>query len=193
MTDIDIDFADRQQILIIIPHVPASIIKNSDVKKHLTGIYVQEIPVNPLTGTASFDYKEAENRGYFKLDFLNVSVYSEIRDETHLNKLMEREPLWELLEQKEFVDLLFHLNGHSQVLKIMKPKNIEQLAICLALIRPAKRHLLGKSWDQLRQEIWKPDPNGNYGFKKSHAISYAHLVVVHMNLICEQMENLSNL
>ena len=81
MTDIDIDFVDRNKVLEIIKHVPASIDGN---KKHNTGVYVQPIPVNPLTGLATIDYKTAEDRGYFKIDFLNVSAYQGVRSEDHL-------------------------------------------------------------------------------------------------------------
>jgi hypothetical protein len=186
MPDIDLDFANRQQILDIIPHVPASMISDGIEKKHNSGVYCQNIPMNPITGNASIDYKEADSRGYFKIDFLNVSIYSQVKDEAHLTRLMNTEPLWELLEQREFSDLLFHLNGHHDVLSVMKPKNIDQLAMVLALIRPAKRHLIGQSWSTIEQEIWKSDINGAYGYKKSHAVSYAHLVVVHMNLLCEK-------
>ena len=43
-------------------------------KKHNTGVYYTKIPVNPETGTSTIDYKMAEERGYFKLDLLNVAV-----------------------------------------------------------------------------------------------------------------------
>jgi DNA polymerase III alpha subunit len=33
--------------------------------------------------------------------------------------------------------------------------------------------------------VWDKDHTG-YSFKKSHAVAYAHLVVVHMNLLEEQ-------
>jgi hypothetical protein len=57
--------------------------------------------------------------------------------------------------------------------------------MCLALIRPAKRHLIGKTWTEIGQEIWTKPENGDYYFKKAHAVAYAQVVVVQMNLICE--------
>ena len=33
---------------------------------------------------STIDYEKAEDRGYFKLDFLNVSLYKDIKDEEHL-------------------------------------------------------------------------------------------------------------
>jgi len=119
---------------------------------------------------------------------LNVSIYKDIKDEKHLNKLINTEPLWELLEAKEFVDQIFHINGHVEILQKLKPTNIEQLAAVLAIIRPAKRHLIKQNWDEIDEQVWKKPTDGSYFFKKSHATSYAMAVVVHMNLICEQLK-----
>jgi len=184
MPDIDIDFYDRNLILNKIPHIPAAI---SQDKKHNTGVYAHSIPVNPLTGNAAIDYEEAEKRGYFKIDFLNVGIYKDIRSEEHLNELLHKEPLWELLEQDDFVNLLFHVNGHGSILRSMKPKTIAQLAAVLAMIRPAKRYLIGKDWTTVMNEVWTKPDNDQYYFKKSHAIAYATAVVVQINLICESI------
>jgi DNA polymerase III alpha subunit len=186
MPDIDIDFADRSKALEQFKHVVAAIADNGTFKKHNTGVYCTSMPYNPLTGISTIDYKQAEDRGYFKIDFLNVSVYEGVRDRQHLKTLMETEPLWDLLLQDDFTDLLFHVNGHGSLLKQMKPRSIEELAMCLALIRPAKRHLIGKEWTEIIAEIWTKPTNGDYYFKKAHAVAYAHVIVVQMNLICEQ-------
>jgi hypothetical protein len=182
--DIDIDFGDRTAILDIIRHVPASL---DGSKRHNTGIYCHAVPVNPLTGAASIDYRTAEARGYFKIDFLNVGIYKDVKNNQHLEELMNTEPLWDLLEQDDFVDLLFHVNGHGSILRQMKPKTVEQLAAVLAVIRPAKRYLIGKDWDTVLKEVWVKPVNDDYYFKKSHALSYAMAVIVHMNLICEKV------
>ena len=184
MPDIDIDFADRDIVLSKLQHRVA---KLDSEKKHNTGVYVTEIPHSPVDNLSTIDYKTAEERGYFKLDFLNVSIYKDIRDETHLISLMEREPLWELLQHEEFVDQLFHLNGHGTVVKKLCPTSVEQLACVLAMIRPAKRHLIGKTWSEITKEVWTKPENDEYYFKKAHAVSYAMAVVVHMNLLCEQL------
>jgi len=189
--DIDIDFADREEILSKIPHISAARIERGELKKHNTGIYLQKIPANPITNIATIDYENAEKRGYFKLDFLNVSIYKDIKSEDHLIELMNKEPLWELLLRDEFVNLLFHLKGHGDVLRKTCPTSVEQLAAVLAMIRPAKRYLIGKDWTTVMNEIWvKPDNNeSEYYWKKSHAFSYSLLVIVHMNLLCEQLEH----
>jgi len=184
MPDIDIDFPDRSILLEKIPHRVARL---DTGKKHNTGIYATEIPHNPIDNLATVDYKQAEERGYFKLDFLNVSIYQGVRDEAHLNELMTKEPIWELLKEKEFVDQLFHLNGHGELLKKTCPTSVEQLAAVLSMIRPSKKHLQNKDWKTILQEVWKKPEDGSYFFKKSHSFSYAMAVVVHMNLLCEQM------
>lgn len=185
--DIDIDFADRSKILDKIQHITAAIVENGQTKKHNTGVYCHNIPINPLTNIASIDYKEAERRGYFKIDFLNVSLYKDVRDEEHLIQLMNTEPLWELLEQNDFINLLFHVNGHGHILKAMKPRSLEQLAAVLAIIRPAKRHLIGKDWTTVMSDVWVKPTNNEYYFKKSHATAYSAAVIVQMNLICEKI------
>jgi DNA polymerase III alpha subunit len=182
MPDIDIDFADRNQALAVLKHVDARI---DSAKKHNTGVYCTAIPYNPITGISTIDYKQAEDRGYFKIDFLNVSVYDGVKNKEHLTKLLETEPLWDLLEQDDFVNLLFHVNGYGYLMRQMKPTSIEELAMCLALIRPAKRHLIGKTWTEIAMTIWTKPENDEYYFKKAHAIAYAHVIVVQMNLICE--------
>jgi len=186
MPDIDIDFADRDVILSKLNHRIARLDTN---KKHNTGIYVTECPHNPVDNLATIDYKTAEDRGYFKLDFLNVSIYKDVKDNEHLQKLMEQEPIWELLTESQFNETLFHVAGHSSLLETMKPRTVEQLAACLAMIRPAKRHLVGKSWDKVMKEVWTKPDNGDYYFKKAHAVSYAMAVIVHMNLIVENFNS----
>jgi DNA polymerase III alpha subunit len=182
--DIDLDFADRNQILKLIEHRVARL---SNGKNHNTGIYVTEIPHDPITAQSTIDYKTAEQRGYFKIDFLNVSIYKDVKSEQHLQQLIDQEPMWELLEHSEFTDQLFHVSGHSDILRKLKPKNLEQLACALAIIRPAKRYLANSDWETIYQEVWKTPENGEYYFKKSHSFSYAMAVMVHMNLLCEQL------
>ncbi len=186
MPDVDIDFANRDDALKYIKHIPAAIKDvNGTFKKHNTGVYCTPIPYNPVNNLSTIDYKEAEDRGYFKIDFLNVSIYKDVRDEAHLKTLMETEPLWDLLLQDDFSSLLFHVNGHGGILRQMKPTSLLQLAAVLAMIRPAKRHLIGESWTTVMETIWTKPEDGEYYFKKAHAVAYAMAVVVQMNLICE--------
>jgi hypothetical protein len=187
MPDIDIDFLDRDQALKLFKYIGASRADNGRLVKHNTGIYMHEVPVNAITGLCAIPYDIAEEKEYFKIDFLNVSIYKGIKNEAHLVQLMETVPLWDLLLDDSFTDLLFHVNGHDSILKEMKPESVEQLAAVLAIIRPAKRHLIGKDWTTVMKEVWTKPENDEYFFKKSHATAYAVAVVVQMNLICEQI------
>jgi hypothetical protein len=185
MPDIDIDFADRDVILSQLEHRVA---KLNTGKKHNTGVYTTEIPHNPVDNLSTIEHKTADERGYFKLDFLNVSIYKDVKDEAHLKELMERKPIWQLLEHKDFVDKVFHLSGHDNLLLQLKPSSVEQLAATLAIIRPAKRHLANESWQTILKDVWTK-PREGYYFKKAHAFAYAISVVVHMNLLCEQIND----
>ena len=96
---------------------------------------------------------------------------------------MIEEPNWAMLKDKKIVDELFHLNGHYNIVSKLEPKNIEQLAAILAMIRPAKRYLTYKNWNEILKEVWIKPTDNSYFFKKSHAVAYAQAIVVQMNLI----------
>lgn len=183
-SDIDIDTGDRDRLLSVIEHTKASI-RKSDVKKHNTGIYVTNIPYDPINDISAIDYEVAEERGYFKLDILNVHVYNHVKSEEHLIELM-KEPDWNKLNDSEFVSKLIHIGNHYNTLQRMpEPINtIPRLAMFLAIIRPGKKHLIGLPWHEVSKTIWEKE-EGTYSFKKSHAVAYAHLVVVHMNLLSQ--------
>ena len=185
-SDIDIDFADREQALAVLDVTASSIIRDGKLVKHNTGVHPTEIPVDPFTGYASLDYNTAEDRGYIKLDFLNVNLYKQIKSEQHLVELM-REPDWAKLYDPDICKQLIHVNNHyDTLLKMPEPiDTIPRLAMFLAVIRPAKRHLIGRTWKEVNATIWDK-VEGEYAFKKSHAVAYAQLVAVNLNLLCEQ-------
>ncbi len=187
MPDIDIDFVDRDHALTLFKHIRASRIDDGELVKHNTGVYLHSVPVAAESNVCAVPYDQADDQGYFKIDFLNVGIYKGVRDEAHLTQLMETEPLWDLLEDDSFVSLLFHVNGHGGILRQMKPKTVEQLAAILAIIRPAKRYLVGESWSTILKEVWQKTESNEYYFKKSHATAYAVAIVVQMNLICENI------
>ena len=187
MPDIDIDFVDRDQALTLFEHIPASRLDNQRLVKHNTGVYLHAVPVDAVSGLCQIPYEQAEEEKYFKIDFLNVGIYKGVRNEEHLVQLMNQEPLWDLLLQDDFVNLLFHLNGHGDIIRKTQPTSVEQLSAVLAMIRPAKRYLIGKPWTTIMNEVWTKPVNDDYYFKKSHATAYAVAIVVQMNLICEQI------
>ena len=90
MPDIDIDFTDRDSALKLFKHVGASRVENDRLVKHNTGVYLHEVPVNALTGLCAVPYDTAEERKYFKIDFLNVGLYKGITNEDHLVHLMNQ-------------------------------------------------------------------------------------------------------
>ena len=186
-TDVDIDFADRDDILKLIRHTPAMQINDGDVRRHNSGVYVTDIPYNPLTETASIDYQEAEERGYFKIDFLNVNVYKLIKDQKHYDELMARETPWHRLKDRSFFERVIHIGNHFDLVRDLEIDSIPRMAMFLALIRPAKRHLVGKTWEEISKDIWTKDSD-EYFFKKSHAVSYAVLATLHMKILDEDLD-----
>ena len=188
-SDIDIDFGNRDLALQVLDCTPASIARDGKLVKHNTGVYPTAIPVDPFNGFASIDYDAAEDRGYTKLDFLNVSLYTQIKNEAHLQQLMTTEPLWDLLLDSEFCSLLIHIGNHHNVLMSMPEPvdSIPRMMMFLAIIRPGKSHLRYKPWDEIKKEVWLKPEDGSYYFKKSHAVGYAHVIVMQLNLICEKI------
>ena len=182
--DVDIDFADRKTILDLIKHTPARQENSGEIQKHNSGVYVTDIPYDPINRCATIDYRVAEERGYFKIDFLNVYVYSLIKDTEHYNWVLNQSIPWDKLNNSEFVEQIVHLGNHYyNMQKMPEPiDSIERLAMFLAIIRPGKNYLLGKSWKEVAQTVWHKTSDG-YTFKKSHAVAYAHLVALHMRLI----------
>jgi len=189
-SDIDIDFGDRTKLLKLIKHVPAAMREVDPMKKHPTGVYITDVPYDPINDMCNLDYKEADQRGFFKLDLLNVNIYKAVTDELHLISLM-CEPNWERLKERNFVSVLLHLNKQFDLMQKMPEPidSIPRLAMFLAIIRPAKRNLIGQTWKEISKTVWI-DNNTGYTFKKSHAVAYAQLVVVHMNLLEEQDERI---
>lgn len=185
-TDVDIDVANREQLLAGLDCAYARINKADNCyDRHNTGVYFQDIPKDPFTNISTIDYREAGSLGYFKVDFLNVHFYEGIRNEQHLLELLDREPNWELFQYKEITDNLFHLNGKSELLKKLKPQSVEDLAMILAIIRPAKAYLQSESWDTIKREVWEKTDNDEYTFKRTHSISYSLAIIVHLNLLSE--------
>jgi hypothetical protein len=188
--DIDIDFADRKAAMASIEVVSAMMMREGKPSAHPSGVYLQDVPTNPFTGLCSFAYDQLDDSNFFKIDFLNQSVYQEVRDEEHLVELLAREPYWELLDDRFFVEQLPHIREHFPIVDSIKPRSIVDLSVVLALIRPGKRSLVGKPRREIDAQIWtKTD---QYGFKRSHAVSYAAMIVVKMNLIQDRLTNESD-
>ena len=182
--DIDIDFADREQILKLIQHVPARQMHEGRPRRHNSGVYVTKIPQDAVHGCAAIDYEQAEARGYFKIDFLNMSVYQLVRDPAHYQQMLDQEPDWQRLwTDPDWAKQLVHVGNYTDLLKSMQPDSIPRMAAFISIIRPGKAHLQNLPWDRVFESVWDSDSSRGYTFKKSHAISYAALVSLHMNLL----------
>jgi hypothetical protein len=182
--DIDIDLANRDQVLALIDYTAASQRKNDQLVRHNSGIYITDIPQDTLNGYASIDYQQAEQRGYFKIDLLNNTVYQLIRDQQHYDQMLAATPPWERLQDRQFVEKIVHINNAwDQLQRMPEPVDtVARMAMFIAVIRPAKRYLQGKTWREVAERIWLAEQDGYY-FKRSHSVAYAHLVTLHMNLV----------
>jgi hypothetical protein len=187
--DIDIDFADRETVLKLIQHTPARQLVDNKVRKHNSGVYVTEIPVDSINKCAAIDYETAEDRGYFKIDLLNMSVYQLIKDPAHYNQMLSAAPPWQRLwHDSSWAKQLAHVGNYTDLLKEMKPDSIPRLAAFISIIRPGKAHLQRKPWSEVFASVWDGDDSRGYTFKKAHALSYAALVSLHMNLLNQSGE-----
>lgn len=182
--DIDLDFADRDQALKLIQHVPARQTVDSQVRRHNSGVYVTDIPWDPVNQCAAIDYQTAEDRGYFKIDFLNMHVYKLIQSPEHYQQMLNTEPPWSRLWQEpEWASQLVHIGNYTDLLAAMRPDSIPRMAAFISIIRPGKAHLQRKDWNTVFASVWDGDASRGYTFKKSHAVSYAALVALHMNVV----------
>ena len=68
----------------------------------------------------------------------------------------------------------------------MKPDSIVRMAMFLAVMRPGKANLRQHNWKDIAEKVWIKPEDGSYYFKKAHAVAYAHLVAIHVNLLEEQ-------
>ena len=188
--DIDLDFADRNSILKIIQHTPARQLHQGQTRRHNSGVYVTNIPYDPVNRCAAIDYEAAEQRGYFKIDLLNMSVYQLVRDHAHYQTMLTATPPWaRLWQDREWAGQLVHVGNYQELLARMKPDSVPRMAAFISIIRPGKAHLQGQPWAQVFESVWDGDASRGYTFKHSHAISYAALVALHMNLLADLESN----
>jgi hypothetical protein len=187
--DIDIDFADREHILRLINSVPARQLHQGQVRRHNSGVYVTDIPYDPVNQCAAIDYESAEQRGYFKIDFLNMTVYNLVRSPEHYKQMQAQDPPWSRLwTDSEWAKQLAHIGNYTNLLQSMKPDSIPRMAAFISIIRPGKAHLQNRPWSEVFESVWDGDDSRGYTFKKAHAVSYAALVALHMNLLNQPVE-----
>lgn len=180
MTDIDIDLGDPQAALDGLHYVFAV---DRNRRRHPSGVYFQNIPSDPLDQMAVWDHRVAEQKGYFKIDLLHSSIYDHVRDEAHLDALLATDPPWALFADPAIVKQLAHIGRYYDIVRTIQPQSIADLAVVIALIRPGKRHLVGRPRGEIDQEIWRPTER--FYYKQAHATSYAAAIVVQLNLLIE--------
>ena len=184
--DIDIDIPlsfDRDKY-----GIRASIV-NEEKKKlihHNSGVYPnQSIPVDIETGLSAIPYKEAEEYGFVKIDFLNNHLLSKISSKEEYLELLEKEPDWERLwEDHDFLLSMPQISNHYTTIVQIKPKDIQTMADVIAIIRPGKLKYLDDYINDpigTREKLYEPEEDSYY-YKKSHAVAYAQLIVIAMNL-----------
>jgi hypothetical protein len=182
--DIDLDLADREQLMKLIKCTPARQLHQGQVRKHNSGVYVTDIPYDPVNQCATIDYEQAEQLGYFKIDLLNMSVYQLIKSPEHYKTLLDATPPWQrLCTDTEWARQLVHVGNYTELLASMRPDSIPRMAAFISIIRPGKAHLQNKPWAEVFESVWDGDDSKGFVFKHAHAVGYAALVALHMNLL----------
>lgn len=183
--DIDVDKTrfDPQHYFPAWPR--AMVLKDGKLSPHPCGVYPQRIAVDPVTGYAAIPYDQAEDFGYLKVDFLNLTVYKHFTSRAEIEDLLKKEPDWTLLQLPSAQEKIFQLGKHGALLSDLKPRSIMEVADIMALIRPGKKHFTGlykTDREAARRILFAKDETG-YSFKKSHALAYSYVVHLQLHLI----------
>lgn len=168
--------------------VRSMISREDSIIPHPSGYYVgyDNIPIDSVTGLCAFDADYGDENMWQKVDLLSNTSYDRFRSKEEVREKMEDEPQWDLLLDEDILHRLPHIANHHDILEQTRPRSIEDLADVLALIRPGKIHLLNRylvNKERTRKDLYKRS-NKHY-FKKSHAISYACMIVCVLNKITE--------
>lgn len=188
IADLDVDLSEntRNDILNKIKHIPASKINEKGIFPHNVGVYFCDVPQDKISGLASIDYKRAEEEfGFYKVDLLHNLTYDKFSSRKEVEDSISKEPNWNLLKNPLVVEKLPHINNYADLLlKLPLITSVEELAMFIAIIRPAKKYLidsvLKNGWKSIEDKIWLKEENG-FQFKKSHSIAYALSIVCCMN------------
>ena len=161
--------------------IPASKISENAILPHGVGVYPVDIPVEPISELAAIDYKRAEEEfGFVKIDLLHSVMYEKYSSKEELDMDLQKPIQWDLLKRKEIVETLPHIGKYFSLLQEMPVHSIEELAMFIAIIRPAKKYMQEevkrRGWDCVKNIIWKKEDTDEYQFKKSHAIGYALMI-----------------
>lgn len=193
--DVDLDVNDRPRAATLFPDaVVASQVQKHKLVPHNSGLYFQKVPVDPSSGLSSFPYEQAEQVGYFKVDLLPNHVYDLVESNEELEELLAAPVTWKWFTDKRFYNnvntkyRLTHLSKYHRLACQYPPKSVEDVAVLIALIRPRKKYLKGKPWEEIKELVWQEiDGEDGYFFKKSHAVAFALLVILHAQIIARKL------
>lgn len=167
----------------------ASMLSKDELVKHPCGAYFQNIAQDPTTQLAAIPYKEAQQLGYFKIDFLHLSVLDDFTSKEEIRALMKVAPDWDLLLDEEQVSKLFHIKNHFDLINRIRPTNVHELGDAIALIRPGRKHLLDKYMQDKEfvrdHMLYVKNADDEYSFKRSHSIAYAFNIILQLHLITQ--------
>lgn len=176
--------------------VRASKLEHGRMVYHASGLYFQHMPLSPnATKTrpmAAYPHAIAKSKGFMKIDLLS---------NRHLfwfgSGLRRRDAYLDLLSHPEFpwdrfvLESLYGKGMNPKIAQLAKwfrfarmypPKSVDDISVLVALVRPGKKHLQGKSLDDVRAGIWQDDNGGSPDmvFKRPHAVATAMTVCLHM-------------
>lgn len=185
--DIDLDLPTSFDPLDIFQQaIRASMIKDGHLVKHPVGVYFQNIAKDKITNLAAIPYETAEDLGYFKIDFLHLNILNHFQNKDEIRALLKKEPNWTLLEREEVVQKLFQLHKHAKLVTQIKPRSVQELSDCIAIVRPSKKqllHLYLKDREKVRPLLYRQGDDDKSAFKRGHSISYALTIVLQLHLI----------
>lgn len=171
--------------------VVASMMKGPIMTKHPCGAYFQNIAKDPITNLAAIPHKAAQDLGFFKIDFLHLSLLDVFESKEQIRKLMKLAPDWKLLDHPNNVEKLFHIKNHFDLVNKVKPRSVIELSDCMALIRPGKKQLLPQYLQNRKLVrdtlLYLRNAEDQYTYKKSHSIAYAYNVVLQLHLIKQDL------
>lgn len=197
LSDVDIDLKDREAVVGLFPEftTASQLDQNGNLIKHKTGVYLQRIPVDPVTQLAAFPYDCAEALGYYKLDFLPYRIYDGVETREELEEMValaqSDEFPWHWFADRRFFDgsdsnyQITQLSRNYKLCQQYPPRSLLDVAALNALIRPQKKHLIGRPWSEITSLVWKRDEGEGYFFKKSHAVAFSMAILVHMQIIAD--------
>lgn len=161
---------------------------NKRIRPHPSGVIIEPVPVDAITGNSCIDYNDADALGIYSVDILTNTVYSSFKNKDEVLKYAEQEPNWDMLLDDEVIKQLPHVAGNADVLKRIAPRSVIELADVLALIRPSKMKFIDDYCKpslrrSVRRSLYVPPKVGGIYFKKSHAIGYAVMIICVINKI----------